>query len=339
MITFTANRMNLALFKYLPMKMNRTKPLLIIFGFVLLIGSCQKRNAFRLEKGENSEDNKNLMDIVTGATQDANSVAGSIAAISGRIDGTAAAMLNIPCGASLDTSASTSGLITLNFDGTTVCDGRIRSGTMRLSLQNYTQGARWKNAGAILRLEMTNFRVSRISDNKSILLNGSLNFTNVNGGNIVEMIFGLNNVSSIVHLAEGTGISVTFDDGSVRTINLSRKITYSFPAMVFTVKIEGTGTIDGLTNVESWGQTRAGNSFSSQITEPITLNNLCYLWKPVAGKALLKVDADNSFELTTTLGVDNNGNIVSPYSTSCPYGYKIEWSYRNRTSSRVVKYY
>jgi hypothetical protein len=116
-------------------------------------------------------------------------------------------------------------------------------------------------------------------------------------------------------------------------------VTYTFPAFVFTVKIEGAGSYNGLTNVESWGQTRAGDPFTSQITEPLIANTNCYLWKPVAGKAVLKVDADGMFELTTTLGVDIDGNIISPNSGNCPWGYKIEWSYRNRTNDRLISYY
>jgi hypothetical protein len=304
--------------------------ILMLTFIVFALPACQKRAAFKQEKGENSEDNRNVMDILTGATQDANSAAGSVAAISGRLQNSAATLLSVPCGSTLDTNLASSGILTVNYDGTTVCDNRVKSGSIRMTLLNLA---------AVLKMDFINFRVRRTSDNNSVLINGSVNFTNVNGGTIVEMIFGLNNVASVVHKAEGNGLSITFDDGSVRTLNISRKVTYTFPAFVFTVKIEGAGSYNGLTNVESWGQTRAGDPFTSQITEPLIANTNCYLWKPVAGKAVLKVDADGMFELTTTLGVDIDGNIISPNSGNCPWGYKIEWSYRNRTNDRLISYY
>lgn len=303
---------------------------------LLVMGGCQKRNAYRQEKGENSEDNKNLMEILTTTAQDANNAASSVSLISGKIDQEAAMLLTIPCGSTLDTSSASNGILFLTFDGTTICEGKIRSGGLRLRLVDYSLGSRWRMAGSVLKLDFINFGVTKTIDSKSIRLNGSLHYSNVSGGTIMEMILGINNVSAVSHLAEGTDISVTFDDGTLRFMNISRKISYDFLNKFLSIKIEGAGNVNGLTNVESWGQTRAGDIFTSQVTEPISLNTNCFLWRPVAGRALLKVD--NAFELTTTFGIDLQGNLVSPNSGSCPWGYKIEWSHRNRTNNRIIKY-
>lgn len=279
------------------------------------------------------------MDALSGLVLEANRAAEAVSLISGKVEGQVGGNFDILCGASLDTSLASSGILSINFDGQTQCNNRVKSGIIRLSLQNYSKGARWKNADAVLLLEMIQLKVYRLSDEKYLSLNGNLSFRNISGGHVRDLLIGVSNPNSVVHAIEGNNLSVNINEGKSRFINLSRKVTYSFSSGDLSMKIEGSGVNVGLTNVESWGETESGDTFTSQITEPVVLKNNCNLWGPVAGKTLLIVNADNKFELATTLGVDRNGDLVSPNSGGCPWGFKIEWTYRNRTNKRIISYY
>jgi hypothetical protein len=139
---------------------------------------------------------------------------------------------------------------------------------------------------------------------------------------------------NVVHKVEGSGIVTKFDDGKTTTSNISRQFTHTYSNNVYTVKGEGMGTRNGLSSVENWGTTREGDEFTSQVTEPVIWNSTCGAHKPVAGKLDIKVSSKD-FGLITTLGVDNSGNVVS---SGCPWGLKVEWTFKNKTGSKLYAY-
>ena len=247
------------------------------------------------------------------------------------------------CGASIDSSQITSGIVTMNFDGVTVCNNRKRSGSVKATIVNFVGGVRWKDPGAVLQLLYTDYKITRASDGASIKFNGTLSITNVTGGNLVYLLLGLApNTTNLIHRVEGNSINVTFDDTKTATWNINRQYTYTKymngSTPVIECKGEGMGTNSGLSNLENWGTTRDGDDFTSQVSEPVIWNTTCGLYAPVTGVLIIAVAA-KEFELTTTIGVDISGNPVTPAINTCPYGLKVSWKWKNKTGSKLYKYY
>lgn len=301
----------------------------IALGMIAVLPSCRKNRIVKNETGQVSEDNSNIQQGIDAAVVDGSNSATNNAMINGRVQGMAPDV----CGATADTTLRSQGIITLNFDGTTNCNGRIRAGKIRLTLVDYTAGKRWKDVGAVLKFDFIDYKVTRSSDSKSLTFNGTSNLTNTSGGNVVLMVLGFQ--PNVIHRVDGTGINVKFDDGKTSTFNVSRQYTHTYSNSVYQVKGEGTGNRNSLPNIENWGTTRDGDEFTSQVTEPVIWNSTCGAGKPVAGKLDIKV-ASKDFGLITTLGTDNSGNVVSG---GCPWGLKVEWTYKNKTGSKLYAYH
>lgn len=309
----------------------------ILFGFIILstllvTESCRKNKEFKNETGEVSEDNKNIQSNVDNVVNEANQVLSGSNGFSGKTENLGAYSDSL-CGAEIDTSLKSQGIITLIFDGVTNCSNRIRSGKVKLTLQGFSTGARWKDVNAKLTIDYIDYKVTRVNDNKSLTFNGTNTLTNTSGGNAVLLVFGMQN--QLIHDVNGNNLIVKFDDESTSTFNLSRRYTHTYSNSVYQVKGEGTGTENGISNLENWGITREGDNFTSQVVEPVIWNSTCGAHKPVEGKLEIIVDAKD-FNFLTTFGVDASGNVVT---SGCPWGLKVEWAYKNKTGSKLYQYY
>ncbi len=319
--------------------MKKTQSLIVAAAAIIALSvsvvSCSKeRREFRKEDGQVSRDNKEIQSSLDDVTNEANRIMSDNNLMSGKgnENDQALAFMNNTCGFTVDTTQRPQGILTVNFDGTTNCNGRIRAGQVKLTLQDYVNGARWRDTNAVLKVDYIDYKVTRASDNKSLTFNGTKNVTNVSGGNAVLLILGFQN--SLVHRVAGNNIQVKFDDGKTCTFNLARKWTHTWANSVYTVKGEGEGTQSGRNNLENWGTTREGDNFTSQVLEPVIWNSTCGAHKPVLGKLDIVVDAKD-FSFLTTFGVDNSGNVVTG---SCPWGLKVEWTYKNKTGTKLYPY-
>jgi hypothetical protein len=324
------------------------KKLLIILAVLLIpvFNSCKKDREFKQEDGKTSEDNRNVQSECDQAINDANNVVSSNATLNGKSydsKGIYSTLTNGEvCGPSLDTTLKLQGIITINFDGVTVCNNRKRAGSIKLSLLDFVSGKRWENPGAVLEIEYKDYKITRASDGKSIKFNGTINLTNVSGGNLILLYFGIApNQTSLIHKVEGSNIQVVFDDVKTAIWNINRQATYTKSmngsTVVFTCTAEGIGTYNGISNLENWGTTRDGDEFTSQVTQPVIWNTTCGAGAPVTGLVIMRVDS-KEFELTITVGVDQNGNPVVPSVNNCPYGLKVSWKYKNKTDSKIYPY-
>lgn len=248
---------------------------------------------------------------------------------SGAMGGSGKTSLYVPCGATLDSVPATKTYI-LTFDSTVVCANgtRKRSGTITLQLTNGTQ---WQNQGATLQVSYTNYRVTRVSDGKSLTLNGSHTVVNATGGLVPLMADG---APSIIRNITGN-LALTFDDGTARTWNVSVQRTWTKASGVWTVSAAGQGTAGGYSNLSHWGVTRYGGLFYVETLQPVVANSTCGWQRPLSGRKLHRRPVR---DITVTLGTDATGN---PYTgTNCPYGFKAEWVNTNSggTGSAVVAY-
>lgn len=226
------------------------------------------------------------------------------------------------------------GKVTLNYTGIS-CWNRTRTGKIKLTLLNYASGVRWKHANAQLQIEYINYKVTRTSDGKSVELNGTAFVTNNSGGTWVDLFFA--SQASLVHSVSASGLNATFDNDGTAIYNINRKFTYTYSAGVFTAVGEGTGSHDGINNLENWGTTRKGDDFTSEVQTPIIWNTSCGAHAPLQGKVQIKVD-NKSFTLNCLFGTDSNGNSMTVGPNSCPWGFKVDWTYKKKTYTKIFNY-
>jgi hypothetical protein len=203
--------------------------------------------------------------------------------------------------------------ITITYNGANCSGARTRTGVVVISI---AANVHWKDAGAVVTVSYQNLKSTRLSDNKSITLNGVHTLTNVSGGLLVN----LPNLTSITHTISSTNMVVTFDDGSQRTWSVGRQRVFTYNGGVI-VTITGTHTDGTTTGISEWGTTRYAKTFTSAITSPLVVSQSCSF--RVTSGATQHVTSLAT--VAVTYGLDVNGN-----PTSCPgtgsYYYKAVWT-------------
>ncbi len=229
------------------------------------------------------------------------------------------------CGSTVDTSQKAQGRITITYDGTSVCNGKKRTGSV---LIQFPAGKKWRDVGTRISATFNSLKFTRVIDGKSITLDGQKSITNVNGGIVSEQTNG----QTIVHKVRGN-LSLTFDNGTVRNWVVARLKTITLIDSVYQLKVEGDTTVDGTANVVIFGTNRAGRAFRVAIATPIIANSTCFFYRPVQG---VKVHSGLEREIIVTFGVDEGGNSVS---SGCAYGYKAEWkNARGQQKTLITQY-
>jgi hypothetical protein len=310
----------------------------LLLASALTFTACKKKQEFKKEDGQASADNRTVQSENDAAVNDVNTEIGNNTFLHGRTSGNASikSALGITAtGYTIDTTGAHLGTIKINYDGTTI-NNRTRTGSIRLTIQNYAAGKRWKQAGCVLQVDYLSYKITRASDSKSVQFNGTQLLTNETGGSWWELLI-LKTQSSLATSVTGTNLNVLFEDGKTAVYNINRRFTYTFPNNILTCTGEGIGSSNNLSSLENYGTTRDGDAFTSQVSTPIVWNFTCGWWAPIQGEAVIKVDSKD-FSLDCTFGVDASGNPVSVGANQCPYGWKVEWSYKNKTSKKIFGY-
>lgn len=318
---------------------------LLLTGFVVAITAtltftgCKKRRAFNKEDGQTTADTRSAQGESDAAVSDINQELSDQPLLTGRTSSpkTVSSVLGNICGLTVDATDAAQGSLLLNYNGTT-CNNRTRTGSIRATIVNYAAGQRWKNAGCILRIEYYGYKVTRASDGKSIQLDGTQYITNISGGTWVDLLFF--GQPNLTHSVTGDDLNVTFDGSGTAHYNIYRKFTYTWSGStsVLTCVGEGIGTSSGFNNLENYGTTRDGDWFTSQVTTPVVWNTTCGAWAPIQGEVNIKV-ASKYFDLKCLFGVDTGGNPITVGTNSCPYGWKVEWKYKNKTKTKTLGYW
>lgn len=321
----------------------KTKNLLLaisccVIAVTLTLTGCKKNRLFKNEDGQVSADSRTAQGENDAAISDINDVVSNQPLLHGRTNGTQQTngVLGNICGLSVDTTGAHLGTIMLNFNGTT-CNNRTRTGSIKLTIMDHASGKRWKQAGCVMKVDYFLYKITRASDGKSVRIEGTQYITNISGGTWFDLLF--LGQPNLVHSVTGENLSVSFDDASTANYNINRKFTYTKSAsFVITCVGEGIGSSNGLSNLENYGTTRDGDAFTSQVTAPVVWNTTCGAWAPIQGAVEIKVDS-KAFKLNCLFGVDASGNSVSVGANQCPYGWKVEWKYKNKTRKKTLAYW
>ena len=285
-----------------------------IFSLSLVFTACQKEKItatdYISETTAQSDDQSRFSAEIDAAANDANAALEITAGFAGRNGD----IQSIICDANIvaDTLGS-SRTITITYNGTNCLGNRTRTGVIVISM---AQGVRWKNAGAVLTVNFQNFKITRVSDDKSITINGTQAYTNLSGG----LLINLPALGTITHTITSSNMSVTFDNGVQRTWQVARRRVFSFSNGVV-ITTTGTHTEGSTTGIAEWGTNRFGNPFTTAVTQPLIIRQDCN-FRLVSGKV---AHSTNLFNAAVTFGLDAAGG-----PTSCPgtgtYYLKINWT-------------
>ncbi len=316
------------------MKTKQTVFIALAVWSIILISSCTKLNNNTIadpNAKQHNEDVSNTKSESDNLNTDINNVLKDVPGF-GKKEYSAAITI---CGGTVDTSQqyAATPTVTINFDGTTACGNpaRKRSGQIKIEL---IQGAHWSDAGAKLRVTHTNYKVTFVNlNNHYLTFNGIKYLTNVNGFDWIGYYFSGSLTALIKERSDD--MTVTFENGQTESWNTARLSTWAITNYTtITATINGD-SISGNKIIDSWGTTRFGTNFTTEMITPWKSGTTCGWWRPTQGRYTSTTD---NFSVTATCSVNQQGNVVSGCGA---YGYKIEWNYNNgaATGNAVIAYF
>jgi hypothetical protein len=273
----------------------------VIASSAFLITSCQKNSSsdstdYTAESSTHSDDQNRVSSEIDAASNDANLVLETTAGFRG------GDIQSIICDANITVDTmSNPRTITITYLGTNCLGNRTRTGVIVISM---AQGVHWRNAGAQLNVSFQNFKITRLSDNKSITINGTQTYTNVSGG----LLINLPQLGSITHTITSSNMSITFDNNSQRTWQVARQHVFTYNNGVV-ITVTGMHTEGQVSGISEWGTNRFGHTFTTAITSPLVLRQDCSF--RVGSGAV--AHAVSVFSASATFGLDASGN-----PTGCP---------------------
>ncbi|HEY0262639.1 MAG TPA: hypothetical protein VGB95_06405 [Chitinophagales bacterium] len=302
-----------------------------LFAFAISVGlivtSCKKRDGIDSSVEQHNQDVNNTKSESDNLNTDINNAL-SNTSVMGKNN---AVQTTSICGATIDSSHinDATPYIILTFDGTTTCDSRIRSGQVKVEL---TQGAHWHDAGAVLRVTHTNYKVVYTSlNNHYLIFNGVKFLTDVNGIDWISVWLGTDTIKVKERAYNQT---VTFENGQTSTWSVARISQWWMSNSGFQINATAAAdTVISGKNVDSWGTTRFNTSFITEMQQPWQSNTTCGLWRPTSG--IYKSTTDN-FTIQATLGTDASGNQIS---SGCAYGLKLDWTLGVHSGNAVIGYW
>lgn len=233
----------------------------------------------------------------------------------------------LPCNATIDSLAVVNDTVTvyITYNGLNCNGTRNRTGKIEIKKK---VGTHWEQAGATVVYKYINFTVTRLANNSTVTLNGTKNFVNVNGGHRWQVG---STIDSFVERVSGN-MQASFDNGTSRTWNVARQVTYTGTAGQLILTVDGLGTSGEYQNLAVWGTNRQGEEFFTQITQSVIHRQACE-WDPVSGIKIHQIPSDNK-SATITFGYnDNNEPIVGD---ECPTRYRVDWQRNNQSGTAYL---
>jgi hypothetical protein len=129
-------------------------------------------------------------------------------------------------------------------------------------------------------------------------------------------------------------MTVTFENGQTAFWNFARLTTWQVTNYSnLTATVNGDST-NGTKKIDSWGITRFGTPFTTQMITPWKSGTVCGWWRPTQGKYISTTD---NFSVTATFGTNNLGDP----QTGCPNYFKLNWTLFASSDSgqAVIPYY
>lgn len=307
------------------MKKQILLPGILVLFFAVIFTNCKKETSTtdtQTEVSTHSDDQSNVDNNIDDIANDADVAVESSSNFTGRTDQPQTLICNATV--VVDT-VSNPRTITITYSGNNCLNTVSRTGTVVISM---AAGVHWKDAGAALTITVNNLHVTRLSDNKSITINGSKTYTNVSGG----LLINLPSLGTIIHTITSSAITVTFDNGSQRTWQIAKQRVFTYNNGVV-ITTTGTHTDGGTTGIAEWGVNRFGHAFTTAITTPMVIRQDCN-FRLVSGQVVHTLPNASA---TATFGLNANGD-----PTSCPgtghYYVKLVFLRNGTTVTLILPY-
>lgn len=316
------------------MRLKNINHVVVLVLMLLVWAGCKKKRAFNEESGQATVDARMAQGENDEVVKDINIAIMEDFLLRGRLMGEAGGMGETAtsiCGVKLDTSKVSSGILVLNYTGVN-CYGRTRSGKVKITVEGYPV-KKWKHPGCSIIIEYLAYTVVRASDGKSIKLEGTQNIVNESGNTWFDLWY--NSVPQVVYRLKGSDLKLTYDGRETATMSVDRRMTFTYANNVTTCRIDGMGSYGDASGLENWGQTTEGPVYTSRVISSPVWRTECGAMAPVAGEVWIKVEG-KEFDLKCFYGTDDQGEA---YSSACPFGWKVEWSRKKRTNTRIFGYY
>ena len=308
------------------MKMKILPILGIVLSTAVIITACKKESSSTttstdssVELSAQADDQSRVSTEIDAVANDANTALSTVSNVNGgRLE-------TVICDATItaDTTSDPK-TVTITYNGTNCLGNRSRTGTVILSLP---ANEHWKDAGAVLTVTAHNLKITRLSDNKSITINGTKTITNVSGGLLTQLA----SQGTITHTINSSGITITFDDNTQRSWQIAEQRVFTYNNGIV-ISVTGTHTDGNNTGILEWGTNRSGHAFASSILQPLVVRQDCD-FRLVSGQMQHTVPTATA---SVTFGLDKTGNPVS-----CPSGnyyMKLTWEFSSKTYTLILPY-
>lgn len=230
-----------------------------------------------------------------------------------------------PCNATIDSTDVQGDTITyyITYNGLNCAETFYRTGQV---IVKRPKGIPWIAAGASVTVKQIDFHITKVATGESIMLNGQHIFTNVSGGNLWTLAFGV--TDALVHRVEGY-MNATFDDSTTQTWYIARQRMLTAPLDSLVLTVDGFGSADGYSNLVTWGTNRNGEDFYGQINQSVVYKLICNA-HPVTGIIHYEIPSGDK-SATITYGYDSNNQPVT--NGDCPTKYRLDWEYNGNSGT------
>jgi len=303
---------------------------LTIFVFLFFSSSCKKRKAVDEEDAQITVDVRYTQSECDEVVRIINAIILEQQVLRGKTTDVAETTSFSICGVTVDSSKYKDGIFTINFTNA-LCGSHRRSGTVKVSIEGYPL-KKWKHQLCVMRIEYLGYTSTRNSDGRSVRLDGMHLLTNESGGSLYELFY--LNEPKVVYKMTGEGLKATFDGKDYCEFNFNRRLNFTHENSVLTCSVDGLGSFDGRNGLENWGTNRAGRMFSTKITTPYVWTSTCGALALLSGEVIIAVE-NKAHLLTCTYSVKKDGSNYTGDSGLCPYGWRVNWNFKNKSSSRV----
>jgi hypothetical protein len=312
------------------MKGHYFKALIVMVGLAATTLTSCKKSSTAADDSISTKDANSISNGMSSTSDDAASAAGQVSSYKSLM-GLNNSGGNLLVGATITDTSSTG--IVITYDGSTACNGIVRSGTVTIT---NTGGIPWHEAGAQLTVTYDNVTFYDQITQYTYKLNGSHTITNVTGGLAWKVAAGLAPNTTVTHQIKSSNMSITFPNGVTQTNwTVNRIRSWTSTGTLITVTLSGSSATG---NVTETGTNRFGDQFINTISSPIMGNSGC-LWRPYTGTWTHQVSTRTA---TVQFGSNLSGQIVGS-ATTCPasldYGYYITYTNGSTTLYKFVPYW
>lgn len=302
---------------YKPKKMKTMKTNLFKLAAILIAVLAISISGCKKDDNNNDGDSKSLQDLSKDNVSFDNATGDIMKDADGILsNGSSKTLYGLPCNVTIDSSNIVGDTIiySVTYDGLNCDETLLREGNAEI---RKNVNSHWVDTGATVSITLIDLKITRVSDNRFVILNGTMTYENVTGGYLTL----LGTVYSVITHRGYGAISATFDDNTTALWHIAREVSYSGAEGSYVITGDGFGAADGYTDLECWGTNRAGEDFYSIVLSPVVVKQACG-YDPCSGSVKHDIPAENK-NATVEFGYDDDNLLIT--NGDCPARFRLDW--------------